>query len=113
MTWGRRYPYAQKVCLEIVDADTDEVVGYTECSPTDFKDNNYYTFVVRGVEMKEDEWYIFRFSCKNSGDAEKNGIYFLRSDSGTADPDRHYAVSEIDGKAAICDYDVVSKIVTF
>jgi len=113
VTWGRRYPYAQKVCLEIVDADTDEVVGYTECSPNDFKDNNFYTFNVRGVEMKEDEWYIFRFSCKNSGDAEKNGIYFLRSDSGTADLDRHYAVSEIDGTATICDYDIVSKIVTF
>ena len=50
---------------------------------------------------------------KVSGDAEKNGIYFLRSDSGTADPDWHYAVLEIDGTATICDYDIVSKIVTF
>ena len=113
VTWGRRYPYAQRVCMEIVDADTDEVVGYTECSPNDFKDNNFYTLNVRGVTIKEDEWYIFRFSCKNSGDAEENGIYFLRSDAGTADPDRHYAVSEIDGTATMCDYDIVSKIVTF
>lgn len=113
VTGGRHYTALQKVCLEIVDADTDEVVGYTECSANDLKDNNYFTLNVRGVKMKADEWYIFRFSCKNSGDDENNEIYFLRSDSGTADPDRHYAVSEIDGTATICDYDIVSKIVTF
>lgn len=111
VTWNRRYPYNQRVCLEIVDANTGEAVGYTECSPNDFNDNDYYTFVVKNVEMEEDTWYIFRFFCKNSGDTEKNDIYFLRSDSGTANPDFHYAVLNTDG--TMCDYDIVSQIVTY
>lgn len=111
VTWGRDYPHGQKVCFEIVDANTYETVGYTECSPRDFRDNDYFTFCVNGVELEEDTWYIFRFSCKNAGNNEQNRIYFLRSDSGTANPDSHYAVSNTDG--TVCEYDIVSKIVTY
>ncbi len=111
VTWNRRYPYSQRVCLEIVDANTEEVVGYTECSPNDFRDNDYFTFVVRDVEIEENMWYVLRFSCKNSGDVDQNNVFFLRSDPKTANLESHYAVSNTDG--TICDYDIVSKIVTY
>ena len=110
VTWGRTYPEDQKVIFEIVDADTNNVVGSTECSPNSFVDNSLYTFNISNINLQGGKWYIFRFSTQNCGNNEENGIYFLCSYAGTSDLNSHYATYISNGETVATDFDYVSYI---
>lgn len=110
ITWGKIYPEQQKVICEIVDAETNEVIGSTECSPNDFIDNSLYTFKISNLNIVGGKWYVFRFRCENSGNSEENGVYFLCSYSGTADSETHYATYILNGETFVADYDYVNSV---
>lgn len=116
VTWGRDFPDEQKICLDLIRADTEEVVASTEWNADDMGDNQPFTVRFDDVEIKKDEWYIFRvYSPEIIYDSQYN-IRFLHSDNGSADPERHYAKIYIDGENGIesfeANYDIVSTIIT-
>lgn len=116
VTWERSYPSDQKVCLDIVKVDSGEVVGSTEWSANELGNNRLFTITLDEINIVKDEWYIFRLYCPKPIDNEEHYIYFLRSKSGTADPDRHYAIEALNTENGTeyvqADYDIISLVIT-
>ena len=112
VTWDRTYPENQTLCLDIVDNASNTVVGSASCLANELPNNQPYTFSIDNIAIKSNEWYTLRFYCPDPIDEEENYIYFLRSNSGTADGEHHYALQIAEDNVIQCDYDIISSIIT-
>lgn len=112
-TTGKGYPDNQELMLDIVDAETNEVLATTSYNASNIKSGKTITFSIDNVNIKKDNWYIFRFYSSKPIDSPDYYMYLFYSYSGTADYDKHYAVNTTGDTAIAEDYDYVSQVITF
>jgi len=114
VTWNRAYPEEEILKIEIIDAVTGEIAGKSETSASVLPDNQPYTFEFKDIRIQSGRWYIFRLSPQGIIENEENYLYILQSKSGTADPEKHYAViRDSSGQETQTDYDWISQIILY
>lgn len=111
-TGGKTYPKNQLLQVDIIDAESGEIIGTNSCSASDFKDGKNYSLLIEDVKMNSDKWYIFRFSSPDIIKNENNYMYLTCSQSGTANEESHYAMVNVDNQYVAADYDIIGEIYT-
>lgn len=109
---GKDYPKGQTLNLDVIDADSGEVIAATSYDASQIKSGTEITFRIENIKMQSGKWYKFRFYSPVQIENEDHYMY-LHTGIGTANPDRHYAVAVENGAASIGDYDIVRRVITF
>lgn len=104
VTWKRQYPDNQKINLDIIERKSGNIIATVSHGANELPDNDYFTFSLKGVNIKAGQEYIFRFYSPEKIENPDDYIFFLRSNGGTADLDKHYALE----KNNIKNYDIIS-----
>lgn len=110
VTWGRNYPDSLDLQLKVIQKKTGNIVGSATISANKLPNNDYCTFDFSGLKLDKGQWYTFRLSASEPVKNEKQAIYLLRSNDGTADISHHYGAVTENETSTILPYDVVTKI---
>ena len=113
VTWDRVYPQDLSLRLEIIEADTKEVLGHTDVLANNMPNNGILSFDLPRIQLSAEHWYVFRLSAVGTVENEEQAIYLLHSDDGTARVQESYTTikdSDI-GAELTFDYNVCLKII--
>lgn len=92
VTWGRDYPDTLKLCIDIIDAQTNETLGKVEILADELPNNLPYQVEIPPIVFNRQSWYCFKIYASEQINNKEDNLFLLRSDEGMNNPKSHYGV---------------------
>jgi len=113
VTWRKDYPDELKLRVSLINQDTNEIIAVSEINADKLPDNQVYQIKFENIAMEKDTWYTICLDSNEIIDNSEHYLYVLRSQGGSANSDRHYAVVRDQAGETVTSYDIFTKILTF
>ena len=113
VTWGRTYPEDLKLCMDIVDNSSGNVINDYEVKANDLQDNTEYIFYTSDARLEKNKDYTIKLYIEGTIEDENDYIYLLRTDENCFNKNTSMVINNILNKTKqSMNYSVISNIIT-